>query len=252
MSVTVMKADGVSVFTVTSDPQSVCPPLCQIVKGLCYNPVCCSVSQRLRKVQGSSQSILGALHIMVGLLNIGFGVILLSNHAGSWWSMGDEAFPFWLGALFVLFGIIGIVSEKYPSPCLVIINVILNLAGVGFAIASIILYSINTAVVWVWLQCDNDYNYDYYPRHRPTATPSPGEEFLKQKCLEGKEMVLMLLTSINAVLIVLSALELCLVISSAVMGIKALRSSETEEDKEIADPDHHKPLLVEVTSNPVA
>ncbi|KAL7394572.1 hypothetical protein ABVT39_028123 [Epinephelus coioides] len=255
MSVTVTKADGVSVYTVTSDPQSVCPPLCQIVKGLCYNPVCCSVSQRLRKVQGSSQSILGALHIMVGLLNIGFGVILLSNHGGSWWSMGDKAFPFWLGALFMLFGIISIVSEKYPSPCLVIINVILNLAGVGFAIASIILYSINIAVVWVWVECDNynnNYNYDYYSRHRLTATPSPGEEILKENCLKGEEMVLMLLTSINAVLIVLSALELCLVISSAVMGIKALRSSEKEEDKKTADPEHYNPLLEEVTSTPVA
>ncbi|XP_049438814.1 high affinity immunoglobulin epsilon receptor subunit beta-like [Epinephelus fuscoguttatus] len=252
MSVTVTKAHGVSVYTVTSDPQSPCPPLCQIVKGLCYSPVCCSVSQRLRKVQGSSQSILGALHIVVGLLNIGFGVILLSSHGGSWWSMGDEAFPFWLGALFVLFGIISIVSEKCPSPCLVIINVILNLAGVGFAIASIVLYGINIAVVWVWVECDNNYNYDYYSRHRPTATPSPGEENLKENCLKGEEMVLMLLTSINAVLIVLSALELCLVISSAVMGIKALRSSEKEEDKEIADPEHYKPLLVEVTSTPVA
>ncbi|XP_049901877.1 transmembrane protein 176B-like isoform X3 [Epinephelus moara] len=251
MSVTMAKADGVTVFTVTSDTQSVCPPLCQIIKGLCYSPVCCSVSQHLRKVQRSSQSILGALHIMVGLLNIGLGVILMCSRSGSWWQMDETGFPFWLGGVFMLFGIIGIVSEKCPSPCLVIINVILNLAGVGFAIASIVLYSVNMTNIWLWSMCDNDYNYDYYSRHRPTAAPSPGEEIMKEKCLEGKELILMLLRSINAVLIVLSALELCLVISSAVMGIKALRSSEKEKDK-IGDPESYKPLLEEVTSNPIA
>ncbi|XP_033496475.2 transmembrane protein 176A-like isoform X1 [Epinephelus lanceolatus] len=252
MSITMAKADGVTVFTVTSDTQSVCPPLCQIIKGLCYSPVCCSVSQRLRTFQRSSQSILGALHIMVGLLNIGLGVVLMCSRGGSWWQMDETGFPFWLGGVFMLFGIIGIVSEKCPSPCLVIINVILNLAGVGFAIASIVLYSINMTNIWLWSMCDNNYNYDYYSRHRPTSAPSPGEEIMKEKCLEGKEMVLMLLRSINAVLIVLSALELCLVISSAVMGIKALRSSEKEEDKKIGDPESYKPLLEEVTSNPIA
>ncbi|XP_049901886.1 transmembrane protein 176B-like isoform X2 [Epinephelus moara] len=254
MSVIMSKADGVTVFTVTSDTQSVCPPLCQIIKGLCYSPVCCSVSQSLRKVQRSSQSILGALHIMVGLLNIGLGAILCSSRSGSWYQMDETGFPFWLGGVFMLFGVIGIVSEKCPSPCLVIINVILNLAGVGFAIASIVLYSINIAHIGLWLMCRNkyDYNYDYYSRHRPTATPSPWEEIMKEKCLEGKELVLMLLRSMNAVLIVLSALELCLVISSAVMGIKALRSSEKEEDKKTADPEHYNPLLEEVTSTPVA
>ncbi|XP_049438811.1 membrane-spanning 4-domains subfamily A member 6C-like isoform X2 [Epinephelus fuscoguttatus] len=252
MSITMAKADGVTVFTVTSDPQSACPPLCQIIKGLCYSPECCSVSQHLRKVQRSSQSVLGALHIMVGLFNIGLGVILFCSLGGASYQMFSTGFPFWIGALCMLFGIIGIVSEKRPSPCLVIINVILNLAGVGFAIASIVLYSINMTNIWLWSMCDNDYNYDYYSRHRPTATPSPGEEIMKEKCLEGKELALMLLRSINAVLIVLSALELCLVISSAAMGIKVLRSSEKEKDKKIGDPESYKPLLEEVTSNPVA
>lgn len=41
----------------------------------------------------------------------------------------------------------------------------------------------------------------------------------------------MLLRSINAVLIVLSVLELCVVISSAVLGIKALRSSEKKKNE---------------------
>lgn len=59
MSVSVSTADGVTVFTLTSDPKSPWPPLCQILKGLCYNPTCCSVSQQLKTVQRTSQSVLG-------------------------------------------------------------------------------------------------------------------------------------------------------------------------------------------------
>ncbi|XP_037640272.1 transmembrane protein 176B-like isoform X1 [Sebastes umbrosus] len=253
MSVTMTKAEGITMITLTSDPQSFCPPLCQIFKGLCYSPVLCSVSQHLRRVQRNSQSVLGALHIMVGLLNIGLGVILCSSRGGSWYLMDSTLFPFWLGGLFMLFGTICILSEKCPSPCLVILNVILNLAGVAFAIAAIVLYSVNMANIYMWWMCgdDNYYNYNYHSRHT-TTTPPPGEEIMKEKCLEGKELVLMLLRSMHAVLIVLSVLELCLVISSAVLGIKALRSREDGEKKKIGDPELYKPLLEEVTSNPAA
>ncbi|XP_056299703.1 uncharacterized protein LOC130212633 isoform X2 [Pseudoliparis swirei] len=199
MSVTMTKADGVTVFTMISDPQSVLPPLCQILKGLCYSPVCCSVSQHLKTVQRKAQSALGAMHIMVGLLNIGLGVILLCSHGGSWW----------IGALNILFGIVGVLSEKWPSPCLVIANVILNVG--------------QTTTI---------------------ASPRGGAH-------EGKALAVMLLRSMNALLIVLSALELCLVISSAVLGMKALKGG-VKGEKETGDPEHYKPLLEEVTSQPTA
>ncbi|XP_028437140.1 high affinity immunoglobulin epsilon receptor subunit beta-like isoform X2 [Perca flavescens] len=250
MSVTMTKADGITVFTVTSDPQSVYPPLCQILKSLCYSPVCCSVSQHLRSVQRTSQSVLGALHIMVGLLNIGLGTILACSQTDDWYvPFNQTGFPFWLGGLFILFGSIGILSEKYPSPCLVIVNVILNLAGVAFAITAIVLYSLNMARIYVWWTCRN-YDNNYYSGYRrQTTTPTPGENIMMEKCLEGKELALMLLRSMDAVLIVLSALELCLTISSAIMAIKALKSSEKGK-KETGDPELYKPLLEDVTCNP--
>uniref|UniRef100_A0A671W8P7 Transmembrane protein 176l.4 n=1 Tax=Sparus aurata TaxID=8175 RepID=A0A671W8P7_SPAAU len=224
MSLTMTKADGVTVLTLTSDPKSSCPPLCQILKGLCYSPACCSLSQRLRRVQRSSQSVLGALHIMVGLLNIGLGAILCAG--ASWWQIDESGFPFWLGGIFIMFGAIGILSEKYPSPCMVILNVSLNLlAGLAFTIAAIALYSINLSYLWVSF-CD-DYD-DSYRRHN---TPSPGEDMIKEKCKEGRALVLMLSRGINGLLIVLSVLELCLVISSAVLGIKALCNSERRENE---------------------
>ncbi|XP_041797573.1 transmembrane protein 176B-like [Chelmon rostratus] len=235
MSVTMAKADGVTVLTLTSDPESACPPLCQILKGLCYSPTCCSVSQHLRRVQKTTQSLLGALHIIVGLLNIGLGAILYDA----------EIYPFWLGGTFIFFGIVSILSEKCPSPCLVFLNVFLNLAGVGFAIAAIILYSINIALLSFWWMCDNDYSSGY-------DTPSPQEDIVMEKCLEAKAMILMLQTGVIGVLIVLSVLELCVAISSAVLGIKALKSSEKRENKSTDDPEKYKQLLEEVTTNPPA
>ncbi|XP_034030117.1 uncharacterized protein LOC117513965 [Thalassophryne amazonica] len=246
MSVTVARTDGVTVFTLTSDPKSACPPLCQILKGLCYSPVCCSVSQHLRKAQRSAQSLLGALHIMTGLLNIGFGAILLCTRASSY-DMNSTLFPVWLGILYVAFGITCILSEKFPSPCLVVSNVILNLSGVAFAIAAIVLYSINVDSIRMWWMCSSDYYWYSYGTTNPTD--SPEKKMLLEKCNEGKALVLILARSINAVLIILSVLELCLAISSAVLGIKALKCSEKEQDMIAENPEDYKPLLEEVTTN---
>lgn len=236
MSVTIAKSDGVTIFTLTSDPESVCPPICQILKSLCCSPVCFTLSERLGRVQRTSQSVLGTLHIMVGLLNIGLGVILYDHCCDV---------PFWMGALFMLFGIVSILSEKYPSPCLVVVSVILNLCGAGFAIAAIIIYSINIATIWIWM-CE----FEYYSRDYDSGyTQSPRDKILKDKCEKAKELVEMLMQSMMGVLVVLSVLEFCVSISSAVMGIKALKN---RENKNADDAECNKPLLEEVTNNPVA
>ncbi|XP_023140388.2 transmembrane protein 176B isoform X2 [Amphiprion ocellaris] len=253
MSVTMTKAEGVTVFTLTSDPQSAWPPLCQIFKGLCYSPVCCSVSQQLRRIQRTSQSVLGTLQIMVGLLNLGFGAVLFGSEGGVGWQIRHTVFPFWLGALFIVFGIVCILSEKYPSPCLVILTLVLNLAGVAFAITAIVMYSINVANIYLgYWYCDRDHYYYGYGRHHTTTTPSPERDVLQEKCLEARELAQMLLRGINGVLIVLSVLELCVVISSVVLGIKALRSRQKESNKSAEEPESFKPLLDEVTTDPGA
>ncbi|TNN02139.1 hypothetical protein fugu_009626 [Takifugu bimaculatus] len=132
MPVTVSTADGVTVLTLTSDPNSSCPPLCQILKGLCYSPKCCTMSQQLKENQGTSQSTLGTLHIVIGLLNIGFSVILCTG-SGASWDIRETYFPFWFGAVFIFLGAMCIFSERRPSPGLVFLNVTLNIVGFAFA-----------------------------------------------------------------------------------------------------------------------
>lgn len=70
----------------------------------------------------------------------------------------------------------------------VILNVILNLFGVLFAIAAIVLYSIDIALGDLWWLCDDDYRFQY-------QTPSPEEERLEEKCLQGKALLLVSLIS---------------------------------------------------------
>nr|XP_061789085.1 membrane-spanning 4-domains subfamily A member 10-like [Nerophis lumbriciformis] len=249
MSVAMTKADGVTMLTLTTDPKSSWPPLCQILGGLCYTPVCCSVSRHLRGVMGTSQSVLGALHIMMGLLSIGLGAILMSDERTSGWVMDFTGFPHWLGALFILFGIICILSEKFPSPCLVLVNVILNFSGIAFAIAGIVLYSKNLARIYLGRFCGT-YGDDYYGRQRPT--PSPAGVKYQLLCLEGKHLILMLARGINGVAIVLCVLELCLVVSSFVLAIKSLCLSGRDDNGDVQQqesPDQpdsvYKPLLNE-------
>ena len=155
MSLTTTQADGLTVLTFTTGPESSCPPLCQIIKGLCYSPVCCSVSQHLRRVQRYYQSLLGvsykficwkfpceyyfmsiwesssmvamiqvvcwsdgcpplqALHIMIGLLNIGLGEILISCGA-TWWQMDASGFRYWLGGMVSKLLLFFLFLTKFP------------------------------------------------------------------------------------------------------------------------------------------
>ncbi|KAG7276553.1 hypothetical protein CRUP_019603 [Coryphaenoides rupestris] len=96
MSVAMTKSDGVTVLTLKSDPGSACPPLCQILQTLCYSPVCCSVSQKLRSVLGTSHSTLGTVQIMVGLLNMGLGALFcISRYAVVLYSINLAVMSFW-------------------------------------------------------------------------------------------------------------------------------------------------------------
>ncbi|XP_060937419.1 B-lymphocyte antigen CD20-like [Limanda limanda] len=249
MSLSMTKGEGVTVFTLTVDPKSSCPPLCQIIKSLCYSPVWCTVSQQMSTVQRMAQSVLGALHIMTGFLHIGLGVILLSGPNCFGWLMFDNFFPVWMGVLFILFGVMCILSEKFPSQCMVSINVILNMTGVAFAITAIVLYSITILDEDLsWMCSDDNYGSSYDDQIINTSTEE-SVRLILESCINGKYLILMLLRGIKGVLIVLSVLELCVTISSVVMGIKALKSWDKRENEKTGDLEQHQPLLKKSPSN---
>ncbi|CAL8355531.1 unnamed protein product [Arctogadus glacialis] len=237
MSVSMTKSEGVTVMTMTSDPGSACPPLCQILKALCYSPVCCNVSQKLRSVLGTSHSALGAMQVMVGLINIGLGGVL-STSGSSYllWEFGY--FSYWMGSLFIVFGFLCILSEKFPSLCLVVSSVTAQLSGVGFSITAVVLYSINLfyGEDGSW-PCENN-RYDF--RSRSTGPPIDYSSDI-EKCLEGLSIIKAILRGVNGLLIILSVLQLCLSISCVVLGIKAVKKGFKKSE----DIEQYSPLLTE-------
>ncbi|XP_043974261.1 transmembrane protein 176A-like [Gambusia affinis] len=246
MSVTITRNDGVTVFTVQSDPRSRWPLVCQMLKSLCYSPLCCSLSPPVRKSQGTSFSVLGAMQIMIGLLNLGLGGTLRIS-PDTYWLLNESEFSFWLGALFITFGLMCVLSEKFPSLCLVVLNVMLNLAGVGFAIAAIVLYSIYISHLDIGWYCSDFRSYSGYPTQTP---PSQREsKFFRQLCLEGNLLFQVLLIGLNVLLIVLSIMELCVAVSAVVLSIKTLRNSVQEEN---TNAENTKPLLEEFASHSAA
>lgn len=64
----------------------------------------------------------------------------------------------------------------------VILNVVMNFAGVAFAIAAIVLYVINMTDLYLWWICHDDYYYD-------RGTKAPVDENLLQKCEEGVTII---------------------------------------------------------------
>uniref|UniRef100_A0A3B4AZ41 Uncharacterized protein n=1 Tax=Periophthalmus magnuspinnatus TaxID=409849 RepID=A0A3B4AZ41_9GOBI len=213
MSVSLTRSDGVTVLTLTSDPSSTCPPLCQLLGSLCYTPALCSPSRLLTLPRRGSQAVLGSLWIMSGLMHASLGAILLATYGAASYQLMDTYFPVWLGVIFVGVGLNSILTEKYPRPCVLLLSVILNLFGAAMSITAIVWYSTH-----FYSMCNDDYYY-----WRPTPSPSPENVALKERCLEVRGIARALVYGVSGVLLSLSVLGLCVGVSSAVLSCKALR-----------------------------
>ncbi|XP_045900446.1 uncharacterized protein LOC123968023 [Micropterus dolomieu] len=219
MSITVVKDKGVTVVTVADDGQSMFPPLCQILKALCCSPMCCSVYKGL--LQSNVVSALGTIQIMVGLFNIGLGPGRTSTAFKDFY-LGAA---YWLGVVFIAAGIMSVLAGRYSSLCLVGFAVFVNIVGSISAIVGVVLYAIDLGDVSVTNMCD-------------------GSRYNADDCRLVAYLAQRLLTAMDITLIVLAVLQLCVCISFAVLGIKALVNRKTEEDGR--DVELTQPVLKEV------
>uniref|UniRef100_A0A4W5LWA7 Uncharacterized protein n=1 Tax=Hucho hucho TaxID=62062 RepID=A0A4W5LWA7_9TELE len=206
MSVTVTKGEGVTVFTVNSKEGSSWPLLCQIAQQALYHG--------------------GTLIIPL-----------------AWYGV-----PYWLGGVVsllyfvIVYHVIMFMAEKFPSPCFVGINMLMNLSGASLAIAGMVLYSARSTNGHFWWS-NNDDN-DYYGGQVTKPPSEPQRDRLLAKCKDAKCS----LNALDIVLIVLAVLQLCVTISSAVLGLKALYKNGNEGKANIQDLEQYKPLLEEVTT----
>ncbi|KAM7383025.1 hypothetical protein PAMP_002713 [Pampus punctatissimus] len=209
MTVTIVKGEKVTVITLTADNKSLWPPLCEILKTLCYSPMCCSVDKRL--MQSTVTAALGTIQIMVGLFSIGLGPGRISTHPEDFAHLGAA---YWLGGVFIAVGIVSIFAGRYPSLCLVGFTVFMNIIGAIFASIAIVLYSRDLADPSVLSMCDRGWY-------------SAGE--IDDACRGVAAYAQYLLAGMDVTSIILAALQLCVSISFVVLGIKALVNRKKEE-----------------------
>ncbi|XP_062841672.1 uncharacterized protein tmem176l.1 [Trichomycterus rosablanca] len=248
MSLTVSKADGVTVFTVTSNPKSKWPLFFQMLGTMCYSPVC-SVSQRITQQLGSAYTALATAQIMIGLINLGVGFVRLG-----FYSHELQYCPFWLGGVFIAVGIVCILAERFPSACLVFMTVMMNVVGVALAITGIVLYSVDLARGPYFYGCsppdEKGYRYSW-------TTPSPSrrdalDETYQKKledysvCMNNKHIIQMVLRSLDIMMIVFAVLQICVTTSWCVLSMKVLcKKTRDGKDMEKEDPELYKPLMQE-------
>ncbi|XP_074540489.1 uncharacterized protein LOC141801373 [Halichoeres trimaculatus] len=209
MSVTVVKEKGVTTITVSEDRNSMLPPLCQILKALCFSPACCSIKSGM--MQTGVTAALGTVQIMVGLFNLGLGPGRTSLHPEDFSHLGVA---YWLGGVFLVCGIISVLAGRFPSVCSVIFAVFMNIMGSVFSIVGIVMYSIDLSETSIGF-------------------------FYDMKELYRRVVVVM-----DTFMLILIVLHLCVCITLAVLGIKALISGRTKEGDESAEVKY--PLLKEV------
>ncbi|XP_063056110.1 uncharacterized protein LOC134450188 [Engraulis encrasicolus] len=246
MSVTVTQAEGVTVLTLTSNEGSNCPLLCQILGN---SPVC-TVSQKLKMNLGGTLTALGAAQIMIGLFTIGIGSILwtpfwfhtFASHTGA---------PFWLGSMFMVFGVMCILGEKFPSPCLVVITGLMNMMGIAFAITAIVIYAVDISSSF-WddgYDCGED-RYNGYNRNYYDSTVSPTPPFEREEnlsiCKRNAAAYRMLRRGIDIIIIISAIVQLGVAITSSVLAFRSAYKKGIAQQ----DPQLREPLVYETLSNP--
>ncbi|KAI3361317.1 hypothetical protein L3Q82_013502, partial [Scortum barcoo] len=205
-----VKNRGVTVISVAADRKNMFPSLCQILRAVCYSAEGCAGYQGRMKT--SFTAALGTAQIMTGLFNIGLGPGRTSTSPGDLTSLGAA---YWLGAVFIVTGIMSILAGRFPSPCLVGFTVFMNIVGAIFAITAIALYGIDVKDASVLWMCDRSRNYTGYRG---------------DSCRNVALVAQSLLTSMDITLIALAVLQFCVNIRFTILGIRALTSEMKKEE----------------------
>ncbi|XP_058604153.1 uncharacterized protein LOC131522578 isoform X1 [Onychostoma macrolepis] len=238
MTLTVSRGEGLTIITITSNPKSKWPVLCEILGFLCYSPSC-FVSQGMKGKLKDIHTALGIVQMLIGVLNIAVGIVFTC--VGLHYDMYSIAQgSFWLGSVFLLSGIVCILAAKFPTSSLLIMGMILNGVNFALAVVTVVVYSVALA---------NDHNEyrgicNYYSPY-DYGTPSPKEIGIKEICLSYKNEIIF--RGLEIMMIVLSVLQICVTISFCVLTREVL-FKKVEDVKSVEDPELHKPLLEDATA----
>ncbi|XP_065154931.1 uncharacterized protein [Paramisgurnus dabryanus] len=239
MSLTMSQDDGVTVITVTSNPDSKWPILCQILGTVCYSPVF-SVAHDMKGKLTETLTALGIIQMIVGIINIAMGIFLVTTYDYNR-NVLHTASPIWFGGVFFAIGIVCILAAKFPSHCLLIIAVILSIVSAVLAVTAGGLHSADL-VTGFHPNCDDN----YYSRY--------GDLVLSPEQRKGREMCLynqVIYRGVNIMMIVLAVLQLCVTSSFFALTLNAL-CEKIEAAQSVENPQLYKPLVEDATAIPYA
>nr|XP_055069574.1 uncharacterized protein LOC129450661 isoform X1 [Misgurnus anguillicaudatus] len=184
-----------------------------------------SIPQDVKRTMLYLLTALAILQIIVGILNIVTG-ILFAN-----WGIHDYIMkfygPYWLGAVFLISGIMTLLVCFYLSKVLDILSLILNQASAFLALMGVALYSWDLART------------SYYSATLIQEQMKGADAFLY-----FEDLNVMSRKKLDAMMVALAVLQLCINVYFIVMSVRVFVKNSAE------DPQLHKLLREDTTGNP--
>ncbi|XP_041099065.1 membrane-spanning 4-domains subfamily A member 5-like [Polyodon spathula] len=202
MSLSVVKAHGVVAYTLTTpETDGSVPLVCHLFKILCCSSFC-KVTHKLKNLFNGNQGALGTVQIMIGLVAFSFGTVLSQTSY-------TERTQYWIGVTCIVSGILCVIADKFPSPCLVLLTILMNTASAIIAGTAVVFLAIDLPWAAWWHACSEEKGYH-------------SSKTYIEECLKNKQILSMISTSLKSSLLIFGVLQLCISIAMAVLGSKTL------------------------------
>ncbi|XP_058382749.1 membrane-spanning 4-domains subfamily A member 4A-like [Diceros bicornis minor] len=147
--------------------------------------------------------VLGAVQILIALMNFSFGIIMISvtmSYSGGYYFRPlsvYSGYTIWGSLLFIISGSLSIVAETRTTRCLVLGSLGANITSSVFAAAGILITMISMI---------------FFSHIYPHCHHVPGDE----NCFR----IVTVLTGMDGIVLILSVLEICIAVSLSIFGFK--------------------------------
>ncbi|XP_029431448.1 membrane-spanning 4-domains subfamily A member 3-like [Rhinatrema bivittatum] len=195
------------------------------------------------KIFKVEQTTCGIVQLLLGVLCLASGALIFSSTDwGNYSLQGSRIImtgaPFWNGALFLVSGVISIISEKRPTRCWVLLALLMNLISICAAIPGMVFCA--EMLTYVVPYYDN-YYYDSCSYYGSNINYSDPLYHTLNSCRDKKNHVTELFKKVYAnhliMLIIIISLELCITLYSVGYSLKTMccgKSSEQEDNVVLA------------------
>ncbi|XP_030077328.1 membrane-spanning 4-domains subfamily A member 4A [Microcaecilia unicolor] len=180
----------------------------------------CQFPEALQKFFKGEPKALGVVQILIGIIQIFFGILLAANAP---YLFVVSAVPFWGGLIFIISGSLSVAAQNHANICLVKGSLGMNIVSSLAAFVGIIIICIDLGfVIYINIPCQRD----------------------DVLCYRRVYAFLAVIPGIEGILLVLLLLELCISISTSAFGCKAVCcNSMSNMQSVIIMPNEYRPVM---------